>query len=50
MVCKCDWCKNAGPERDAKGRLKCRFSICQLNQKEILEILKNVPKEMLVKK
>lgn len=43
-MCKCDWCECSGPERDNKGRLKCRFSICQLDQKEILEILKNLPK------
>ena len=45
MMDKCAWCKCSGPERDAKGRLKCRFSICQLSQKEIIEILKNIPKE-----
>lgn len=39
-MCKCDWCEYAGPERDIKGRLKCRFSVCQLSQRQILEILK----------
>jgi hypothetical protein len=46
---KCDWCHCAGPERDKHGNLKCRFSICQLTQKEILEILKNIPKELTKK-
>lgn len=43
-MCKCDWCEYAGPQRDSKGRLKCRFLSCMLSQKEILEILKNLPK------
>lgn len=46
-MCKCDWCRHAGPERDSKGRLKCQFSICQLSQKEILEILKSIPQNMI---
>lgn len=39
---KCDWCRHSDPDKN--GKLKCRFLICKLTQKEILEILKNMPK------
>ena len=34
-MCKCDWCSYS--DSDKNGKLKCRFSICQLSQKEIIE-------------